>query len=71
VIFDSAKRFKGLEAGAVILVDVPDPGEPGSEERRVLYAGITRATTYLCIIATQELIDKLKRISSERESADY
>ena len=66
VIFDSAKRFKGLEAGAVILVDVPDPGEPGSEERRVLYAGVTRATTYLCIIATSEIIERLRSIASLR-----
>jgi hypothetical protein len=69
VIFDSAKRFKGLEAGAVILVDVPDPGELGSEERRVLYAGVTRATTYLSIIATGEVIEKLKQIASSRKAA--
>lgn len=69
VIFDSAKRFKGLEAGAVILVDVPDPGEPGSEERRVLYAGVTRATTYLSIIATADVIAKLKQIASNRKAA--
>lgn len=69
VIFDSMKRFKGLEAGAVILVDVPDPGEPGSEERRVLYAGVTRATTYLCVIATADVIAKLRQISLDRESA--
>lgn len=69
VIFDSAKRFKGLEAGAVILVDVPDPGEPGSEERRVLYAGVTRATTYLGIIATGEVIEKLQQIASSRKAA--
>jgi hypothetical protein len=69
VIFDSAKRFKGLEAGAVILVDVPDPGELGSEERRVLYAGVTRATTYLSIIATADVIAKLKQIASSRKAA--
>jgi hypothetical protein len=69
VIFDSAKRFKGLEAGAVVLVDVPDPGEPGSEERRVLYAGVTRATTYLSIIATADVIAKLKQIASNRRAA--
>lgn len=69
VIFDSAKRFKGLESGAVILVDVPDPGEPGSEERRVLYAGVTRATTYLSIIATGEVIEKLQQIANSRKAA--
>ena len=69
VIFDSAKRFKGLEAGAVVLVDVPDPGEPGSKERRVLYAGVTRATTYLSIIATADVIAKLKQIASNRRAA--
>lgn len=66
VIFDSAKRFKGMEAGAVILVDVPDPGDPGSEARRLLYAGVTRATTFLSIIATADIISKLKSIASNR-----
>lgn len=62
VYFDSARRMKGLERGVVILVDVPDPGPEGSIERRLLYAGVTRATTYLCVIATAERIAALKRI---------
>ncbi|MFO1539116.1 MAG: ATP-binding domain-containing protein [Chloroflexota bacterium] len=66
VLFDSARRMKGLERGAVILVDVPDPGPPGSPERRLLYAGVTRATTWLCIIATPARIAALQSIAAGR-----
>ena len=65
-MFDSARRMKGLERGAVILVDVPDPGPPGSPERRLLYAGVTRATTWLCIIATPARIAALQAIAAGR-----
>jgi len=66
VHFDSVRRMKGLERGAVILVDVPDPGPPGSPERRLLYAGVTRATTWLCVIATPARIAALKAIAAGR-----
>jgi hypothetical protein len=64
VYFDSARRMKGLERGVVILVDVPDPGPVGSLSRQLLYAGATRATTYLCVIATRERIEALKAIAN-------
>jgi hypothetical protein len=64
VYFDSVRRIKGLERGIVILVDVPDPGPIGSIERRLLYVAITRATTYLCVIATADRIARLKAIAA-------
>lgn len=49
--FDSVRRFKGGEAAAVILADVdPDPRRL-ELERRVLYAGMTRATVALDVLA--------------------
>jgi UvrD-like helicase C-terminal domain/Nuclease-related domain/AAA domain len=64
IYFDSVRRIKGLERGVVILVDVPDPGPVGSIERRLLYIAITRATTYLCVIATADRIAKLESIAA-------
>ncbi|NBO52943.1 MAG: hypothetical protein EBU83_05870 [bacterium] len=63
VYFDSVRRIKGLERGVVILVDVPHPGEVGSEERRLLYAAATRATTYLAIIGTAANLGAIKKIA--------
>ena len=63
VYFDSVRRIKGLERGVVILVDVPHPGEIGSEERRLLYAAATRATTYLAVIGTADHLGALKAIA--------
>jgi superfamily I DNA and RNA helicase len=49
--FDSVRRFKGGEAAAVILADVdPDPRRIDLE-RRLLYAGMTRATVALDVLA--------------------
>jgi ATP-dependent exoDNAse (exonuclease V) beta subunit len=47
----------------VILVDVPHPGEIGSEERRLLYAAATRATTYLAVIGSADRLGALKAIA--------
>ena len=63
VYFDSVRRIKGLERGVVILVDVPHPGEVGSEERRLLYAAATRATTYLAVIGPADRLGALKAIA--------
>jgi superfamily I DNA and RNA helicase len=63
VYFDSVRRIKGLERGVVILVDVPHPGEIGSEERRLLYAAATRATTYLAVIGPADRLGALKVIA--------
>jgi hypothetical protein len=49
--FDTVRRFKGGEAAAVILIDVdPDPRHP-EQALRLLYAGMTRATVSLDVLA--------------------
>jgi len=52
LLFDTVRRFKGLQAPAVILCDVdPDPGRP--EDLRMLYCGMTRATVRLELLANR------------------
>ncbi len=50
--FDSVRRFKGLQAPAVILCDV-DPDPERLEEQRMLYCGMTRATVRLELLANR------------------
>lgn len=51
ILFDSIHRFKGQQAPAVILVDVDPEPEKADHWNRLLYAGMTRATVRLEIIA--------------------
>ena len=66
IYVDSVRRMKGLERGAVVLVDVPDPGPRGSLERRLLYMAVTRATTHLVVVAPPERIERLQAIAAGR-----
>lgn len=47
ILFTSARKFKGLEASVVILVDVDHRTFQIEEERRVFYVGASRAKHYL------------------------
>jgi hypothetical protein len=49
--FDTVRRFKGGEAPAVILIDVDPEPRRLDQELRVLYAGMTRATVALDVLA--------------------
>lgn len=49
ILFTSARKFKGLEAKVVILVDVDDKTFSIEEEKRVFYVGASRAKHYLDI----------------------
>lgn len=51
ILFTSARKFKGLEAKVVILVDVDSKTFNVEEERRVFYVGASRAKHYLDIFA--------------------
>ncbi len=56
VLFETIRRFKGLERDVVILVELsPD----ARRLDQVLYTGLTRATTHLTVIAPAELVAKL------------
>lgn len=51
ILFTSARKFKGLEASVVILIDVDKKTFYSDEERRVFYVGSSRAKHYLNIFS--------------------
>ena len=48
VLFETIRRFKGMEREVVVLVELPTEGDRLDE---LLYVGLTRATTELVVIA--------------------
>ena len=56
VLFESIRRFKGMERDVVILVDLPTEGDRLDE---LLYVGLTRATTELVVIAPPALARRM------------
>ena len=56
VLFETVRRFKGLERAVVILCELP---EDGSRLDQLLYTGLTRATTHLVVIAPPALAARL------------
>jgi hypothetical protein len=56
VLFETIRRFKGMEREVVVLVELPTEGERLDE---LLYVGLTRATTELVVIAPPELVRRL------------
>jgi AAA domain/Nuclease-related domain/UvrD-like helicase C-terminal domain len=56
VLFESIRRFKGMEREVAVLVELPVVGDRLDE---LLYVGLTRATTELVVIAPQELARRL------------
>jgi len=56
VLFETIRRFKGMERDIVVLVELPTEGERLDE---LLYVGLTRATTELVVIAPPELARRL------------
>ena len=56
VLFETIRRFKGMEREVVVLVELPTAGERLDE---LLYVGLTRATTELVVIAPPELAVRL------------
>ncbi|MFV2062162.1 MAG: NERD domain-containing protein [Chloroflexota bacterium] len=56
VLFETIRRFKGLEREIIVLVELPDGGERLDE---LLYVGLTRATTHVVAIAAPTLAARL------------
>jgi hypothetical protein len=56
VLFESIRRFKGMEREVAVLVELPVQGERLDE---LLYVGLTRATTELVVIAPPELARRM------------
>jgi hypothetical protein len=57
VVFESIRRFKGLEREVIVLVELPETGVRLDE---LLYVGLTRATTQLVVIAPPGLGERLR-----------
>jgi len=57
VVFESIRRYKGLEREVVVLVELP---ESGTRLDELLYVGLTRATTQLVVIAPPGLAVRLR-----------
>lgn len=51
ILFTTSRKFKGLEADVVLLIDVDAETFSNNEERRVFYVGASRAKSYLEIVA--------------------
>ncbi len=57
VVFETVRRFKGLEREVVVLVELPDTAARLDE---LLYVGLTRATTQLIVVAGSKLVSRLR-----------
>jgi hypothetical protein len=57
VVFESIRRYKGLEREVIVLVELP---EGGTRLDELLYVGLTRATTQLVVIAPPGLVARLR-----------
>lgn len=57
VLFETIRRFKGLEREVIVLVELPQDGERLDE---LLYVGLTRATTHLVVIAPPGLAARMQ-----------
>ena len=58
VLFETVRRFKGLEREVVVLVELP-ADVPRLDE--LLYVAITRATTQLVVVAPPALAARLRQ----------
>ncbi|MFO7532952.1 MAG: NERD domain-containing protein [Candidatus Limnocylindrales bacterium] len=57
VLFETIRRFKGLEREVIVLCELP---EDGARLDELLYVGLTRATTHLVVIAPRVLAERLR-----------
>ncbi len=58
VVFDSIRRFKGLERPVVVLVELEDV----LDSPETLYVGITRANAHLVIVGDQRVKAQLRQM---------
>ena len=59
ILFDSVRRFKGMESKVVILIELE---EATAEEH---YVGMSRAMSYLVVLGTRELVESLQEKESQ------
>ncbi len=60
VLFESIRRFKGLEAPVIVLLELPDEEHARGRLDALLYVALTRATSSLTVIAPPELAARLR-----------
>ncbi|MFH2122759.1 MAG: NERD domain-containing protein [Pseudomonadota bacterium] len=64
VLFTTIRSFKGLEADAVIMVDIPEPVDNAFFSTNDLYVGASRAKHILCVLGnSSEAILKITKMS--------
>jgi hypothetical protein len=56
VVFDSIRRFKGLEKPIVILVELED----ALDSQEILYVGLSRAQAYLVVIGSERVLGAMR-----------
>ena len=57
VLFETIRRFKGLEREVIVLCELP---EDAGRLDELLYVGLTRATTHVVVIAPPALAERLR-----------
>jgi len=57
VLFETIRRFKGLEREVIVLCELP---EDIGRLDELLYVGLTRATTHVVVIAPEDLAERLR-----------
>jgi ATP-dependent exoDNAse (exonuclease V) alpha subunit len=58
ILFDTIRRFKGLERPVIVLVELG--GAEAKMLDRLLYVGASRARQHLVVIGTSEVLDRLR-----------
>lgn len=65
VLFTTVRKFKGLEATAIICIDIDSETFSNSKERSVFYVGTSRAMAYLDLITTSHPEELATSISGD------
>lgn len=69
VLFTTARKFKGLEADAIIMIDADAETFADEESKRLFYVGASRAKHYLDIVfvgGKTELEDMVSKIGDKK-----
>lgn len=71
VLFTTIRKFKGLEADAVLIVDASMSGLISNEQKKLLYVGSSRAKSFLNIamkedVNTNDMGDYMRNLAPER-----
>jgi len=62
ILYTTIRNFKGLEADAVIMVDLPEPNESSVFSLNDFYVGASRAKHFLAVLArSPRVIDAMKK----------